>query len=68
MTLLFSFKTDFNERPENLTLVLEQPRIYEIKVNGKPAEYQDTGWWIDTSFKKLDISGYVNIKGDNTVN
>ena len=62
---------DFNmdyEMPEDARLffVMEKPEIYGVKVNGKTVKYRDTGYWTDTSFKKIDIRQFVKM-GENTV-
>jgi len=42
-----------------VTLVLEAPERFDIAVNGQPIPNADAGWWIDISFRKLDISSAV---------
>ncbi|OGS22399.1 MAG: hypothetical protein A2252_02315 [Elusimicrobia bacterium RIFOXYA2_FULL_39_19] len=67
VVLRYSFKTDFTRLPDNLALVFEQPEIFGIKINDKPAHYKDTGWWIDKSFKKLAVAGYIKPRGTNII-
>ncbi|MFC1474495.1 glycosyl hydrolase [bacterium] len=50
----------------DLKLVMEQPEKMKISINGKGIEYQDEGWWIDRSFKKVSAAGYMK-KGKNTL-
>lgn len=64
-------KIEFNidyEMPENsrIFLVLENPGIYKIKMNGKVLIYKDIGYWLDISFKKIDIKPFVK-KGENII-
>ena len=48
-----------------LFLALEQPEDKQIVLNGKPLKYDpEQGWWIDKSFRKIDISNAV-VKGKN---
>jgi hypothetical protein len=56
--LRFSF--DVAIRPANpVYLVIESPEHFAIVVNGQPILSQDTGWWTDISFRKVDISAAV---------
>jgi len=55
-----------NYLPEELFLVCETPEKFEIKVNGKAVEKNDCGHYVDKSFRKLDISEYIQI-GENTI-
>lgn len=47
-------------------LVAEDAEDFKITVNGKEIAYRDIGWWKDSSFKKVDISGVLQ-NGENTV-
>ncbi|OGS24276.1 MAG: hypothetical protein A2297_06185 [Elusimicrobia bacterium RIFOXYB2_FULL_48_7] len=67
MSLKYSFETAFDRKPGSIFLVMEQPEKHKIKVNNRAVRYKDAGWWIDTSFKKIDISSYVKLNGANTV-
>lgn len=55
-----------NYLPEELFLVCETPEIFKIKVNGNTIDKTVFGYYIDKSFKKLDISKYIQI-GENTI-
>jgi hypothetical protein len=56
--LRFSF--DAAVRPANpVYLVVESPERFAIVVNGQPIASQDSGWWTDISFRKVDISAAV---------
>jgi hypothetical protein len=47
-------------------LVLESPEQFEIEVNGRRVASDDAGWWVDTAFRKIDVSRAVNA-GQNVV-
>ncbi len=47
-------------------LALESPEKYAIKVNGKEVKYEDIGYWVDTTFKKISIGKLVK-RGRNTI-
>jgi hypothetical protein len=49
-----------------IALVLESPERFSVALNDQPVVYEDAGWWIDTSFKKMDISPLVR-GGENVV-
>ena len=56
----FTVKADYV--PETLYLACETPEIFEIKVNGKTVDTtKDCGFFRDHSFKKLDISGMMQV-------
>ena len=50
--------------PDEVFLVCETPEIFEISINGKKPEKTEKGYYLDKSFKKLDLSGCLKI-GDN---
>ncbi|MCD6232147.1 hypothetical protein J7K28_05935 [Candidatus Aerophobetes bacterium] len=66
VSLRFSFQTLFNSQ-KKIYLILENPQIFEIKVNNEGITYTDIGWWRDISFKKIDISNIIKKKGENIV-
>lgn len=41
-------------------LIVEQPERYHIELNGAAVDTQDCGYYRDTSFRKLDISGRLH--------
>ena len=49
---------------KDIFMVMEQPGDKEIFMNGAPVKYTDAGWWIDESFKKIDVRDKL-IKGKN---
>lgn len=52
--------------PEKTELVCETPELFDITVNGTRIERVISGWTIDKSFKKIDISKYLK-KGENII-
>lgn len=60
----FAFDADFI--PDDLTLVIETPEIFDIKVNGNEISKKDAGYFIDKSFRRIVISEYAK-QGKNTV-
>ncbi len=66
ISLRFGFQADFSFS-EKIYLILENPSIFRIKVNDKKIKYQDKGFWIDPSFRKIDISKAIKKKGKNFI-
>lgn len=65
--LQFEFQVSFDpHRQRELYLVLEQPEELEIRLNGEPVPPVTCGWWMDSSFQKIDIQGKV-VSGRNTI-
>ncbi len=60
------YRVKMNYIPKELYLVCETPEIFEIKVNGQVINNTVCGWYIDKSFKKLDISKYIKA-GENII-
>lgn len=52
--------------PEKLYLVCETPEIFEISINGNKIEKNIEGYFVDKSFKKIEISNYMTA-GMNTI-
>lgn len=52
--------------PEKLELVCETPNMFKISVNGCEIEQNITGWFVDKSFKTIDITDYLK-QGENTI-
>ena len=54
------FMFDAAERPADpIYLVVESPERFEIALNGQSVPSIDAGWWVDISFRKVDISAAV---------
>ena len=51
---------------DRVALVLESPECFSIALNGQPVEYEDQGWWTDTSFRKVDVMELVR-GGENEI-
>jgi len=55
--LKYNFDVEFNlNKKRKAFLVLEAPEKFELQVNGERVNYENLGWWLDPSFKKIDIS------------
>lgn len=52
--------------PGEIHLVLETPELFTITVNDEPVPDEDAGWWVDTTFRKRDITALVS-EGQNTI-
>jgi len=54
----FEIQVDPDYMPQGeLYLVMEQPDLFRIELNGESFTPRDCGYYRDTSFRKLDISG-----------
>ena len=40
-------------------LIAESPERFGVTVNGRPISQVDTGWWVDISFRRLDLGAAV---------
>ncbi|WP_145021142.1 glycosyl hydrolase [Paenibacillus sp. Y412MC10] len=49
-----------------LYLAIENPQQFQMTINGQPLEPAAAGWWMDTSFKKVDIRG-LTVQGINRI-
>ncbi len=72
-TIRYAFQSKLKTMPhgrhndkKEIYLVLEQPEMYKIRVNGKEIDYRDIGWWTDISFKKIDMKEFLRY-GENTI-
>ena len=64
--LEFSFNAESGALTDNICLCAETPESFEFFINGKPFEFNDSGYYIDKSIRKSNISEYI-IQGKNTV-
>ena len=65
--LLMKFDIQIDELPENCSLVMEQPEMYKsIQVNGKEVKYTETGFYLDATFRKQQITSLLK-KGKNEI-
>ena len=60
----YHLKAEF--KPKTMYLVCETPEFFEIKVNGNTVTYEAKEYFIDKSFKKIDIAKYI-FPGDNII-
>ena len=60
----FRFFADYI--PSDLCLVCETPEKYSIFVNGKKVDTSDCGFFVDKSFRKINISQYAK-PGENII-
>ncbi|MGO4546392.1 glycosyl hydrolase [Paenibacillus sp. 2TAB23] len=56
-----AFDTDLERQ---LYLVMERPDKASITLNGIAISNKDCGWWLDTAFRKLNLSGKL-LAGEN---
>lgn len=52
--------------PKTAYLICETPEIYEIFINGNVYGKKEEGYFIDTSFRKLNIAEYLTV-GENKI-
>ena len=64
--LEFEFNSEISGKGRELFLVIEDPEKYSIEVNGTTVKYRDAGFWVDKSFRKIDIAEYVK-EGKNVI-
>lgn len=60
------YHVKMNAVPEKLFLICEVPEQYTFAINGRNIKPEDTGYFLDKSFRRLDVSGYFE-KGENTI-
>lgn len=60
--LVYKFNSEFI--PENISLVCETPEIFKFKINGRDLTFKDNGYFVDFSFRKSDINGFLK-QGEN---
>lgn len=66
VTMRFRFKSQLTQ-VSPLWLVLENPEACQITMNGTPISHEtDQGWWIDKSFRKLDVTNLLR-QGENEI-
>jgi len=67
VSLRYTFRAEFSKRRRRrIYVVMETPEKYEIMMNGKKMKYKEAGWWVDISFKRVDISRFV-VNGENAL-
>ncbi len=58
------FLRGFGDDNPDMSIVVEQPDLYTISVNGEPVEWDGERWWLDRCFGVLDIEDAVT-NGEN---
>jgi hypothetical protein len=54
--LRFSFDSALDgSELSTLFLALEKADEFKIEANGRPVPYRDEGWWVDASFRRVDL-------------
>lgn len=65
--LVLAFDVQIEKVPSMCSLVVEQPEMYSgIFVNDKPVVFDTDEFYVDLSFKKVDVSGFLK-EGNNIV-
>jgi len=64
--LRLTFKTQGLENIGNLELVMEQPELYTVYLNGQELPFKDNGWYCDKAFRRCVIRDYVQ-EGENVL-
>lgn len=64
----YALRYDFNceESPAALSLAVERPQLYEIKVNGRAIDFSDAACWFDEEIRQKPIEALVQA-GTNTI-
>ena len=53
------YRVQIKDVPKKLTLVMETPEFYDIRINGQNVLKKDEGHYMDTAFRRLDITPYI---------
>ena len=64
--LMLKFEIEIADIPSTCSLVLEQPQLYEITINGNEIGFEGTRSYLDHAFRKQSISGLLKI-GSNEI-
>lgn len=60
------YKVRLEYLPKQLWLVCETPEVFSISINGEAVKNPADGWYLDKSFRKIDIAEYVKT-GENII-
>ncbi len=63
-TLRFEFECQV--RPSKALLVVENPRAYRFRLNGRDLDWVDAGSWLDPSFRMMEVTELLR-EGQNIV-
>lgn len=61
------FRFDCREKPEKISLALEEADRYEIVLNGHPVEFRDGGFWCDSSLRVTPLPPEALLEGGNAL-
>ena len=64
--LILKYKTEVTDVPSRCSLVLEQPKLYKITVNGKEINFEGKRFYRDMAFRVENISGKLK-QGTNEI-
>jgi hypothetical protein len=65
-TAQYPFFVESRFRTNDLTLVVERPDLYRVRLNGLTQEPLEEKWWLDRNFGVYRISGGI-LSGDNLI-
>ncbi len=66
VTMVFPFRVE-NMPAGPVTLCLERPEHFTIRLNGRPVAVESNGWWIDPAIRKVALPRDGLIKGANAL-
>jgi len=66
VTMVFTFQVK-NVPTEPVTLCMERPEHFTIRLNGRPVASASGGWWIDPAIKKVPLAKDALVEGQNTL-
>jgi len=64
--LLLKFEAEVTDVPSKCSLVLEQPKLYTVSINGQEVSFTGKEFYRDMAFRVEDISGKLR-KGENEI-
>jgi hypothetical protein len=65
-TAQYPFFVESRFRTKDLTLVVERPDLYDVRLNGLTQKPEEGEWWLDKNFGVYRISGGI-LSGDNLI-
>jgi hypothetical protein len=66
VTMSFAFRVE-TVPAGPVTLCIEHPEHFAVKLNGRRIASEPTGWWIDPAIRKVPLPKDALTKGDNTL-
>ncbi len=67
ISLKFNFNAECDEDIlKDSFLAIERANEFEIAVNGKSIKYEENGFWVDSSFLKVNVGSHLK-KGNNEI-